>query len=318
MPPARWHEVSQTAGPQLDPVLRPPISDDSTSLSAASATWNSPAGSRLRSAIVECYRQDAVVTEADIDNPRPWCVHPQHQMVEGRAQPGRAEHPGRQQGYVESKSTQEQGEGAVQFVAEPASPPTDEFAEQWPLLQLDRLVQMNAEILERDRHQVSLVEVLQHRIGHAGWAHPIKSRQIAIDRVIIHRTMIPGPPALRPSARPRLMFPGPLTLAPDRMGRASSALPDTYAVPDQRDPQHDDDEASDNGTSRALDNARGLSMIGAVDMAVQQPRLRLRKHVRVPAIRDALTPTSGSGRASQSDGSSVQSRTEVSRAMISS
>jgi hypothetical protein len=112
------------------------------------------------------------------------CVYPikvnqQRQVVEWRPEPVIAENPRREQPDVEAQRAEQQGERPVELVAEAAPPPGDDLADQVVRLQRDGLAQVNAQVLERDRQQMSQVQRTQGSVvslAGASGADPVQVR----------------------------------------------------------------------------------------------------------------------------------------------
>src|SRR5207249_412680 len=93
------------------------------------------------------------------------------------------------------------GEGAVELVAEPAAPPPDQLVHQGVLVQDDRLVEVDAEVLEWHRLLVPQVQLAQQlRAWLAGTVRrepdPL---QVADGRLMIHLPSLQGPASSRSS-----------------------------------------------------------------------------------------------------------------------
>jgi len=125
-------------------------------------------------------------TEADIDEPGFIEVDLEHQMIEWRTEPDRGVYPGGVQGDVVAESGEQEGETAVELVTEAPAAPVHDLVDEGCLFQRERLAQVNAEVLERNRPQMPELEIAQ-RVG----VRPIRplrpdSGEVGVNRGAIH------------------------------------------------------------------------------------------------------------------------------------
>src|SRR6185295_6228962 len=104
----------------------------------------------LLAALGEPDRAVAEPAEPDVDEPRlPVDVDAQREVVERRAEAVRGGGPGAEQGDLVPERGEQRTERAVELVAEAAPVPLDDLVDERLRRQIDRLLEMDAEVLER-------------------------------------------------------------------------------------------------------------------------------------------------------------------------
>jgi hypothetical protein len=119
-----------------------------------------PTGILLCKALLEAERVEAVIAEADIDQPLRTLERPdlQHQMVEWWTERLTTPDTSSKERDFVSKKPEEVREQAVQLVTEAASAAPEDFVGERLGIQADHFAEMDAEVLERDLFEMRRVQ----------------------------------------------------------------------------------------------------------------------------------------------------------------
>ena len=162
LPPSHRHELGQRARAALEAVLRFAVHEDVQIAVLRVQDKELAIGIGLRVDRGQPQRMPGEPAEADVGEPGFLEFDDDGGVVQRRAEGAvRREDLGGVQPGVEAEFAQERGEQAVQLVAESAAAPVHDLVEERVFGQVDRLAEMHAEVLERDRGQVPLLQEAQ-------------------------------------------------------------------------------------------------------------------------------------------------------------
>src|SRR3569833_3727383 len=177
VPPAPGLEVTERAGPRLQAILRRAVLEHVEVALGRLGDPEDAAWIVLVITLVEPQRVVRVTAEADVGAPRPG---PYGEVVVRHAAPVAGERAGGRQLDLEAERRQQRREGAAQLVAEPAAAPVDDLGDQRLGLQDDVLAEVDAQVLEGHRAQMTQVQVAQRvRVGPC-WARGFDSVEVGV------------------------------------------------------------------------------------------------------------------------------------------
>jgi hypothetical protein len=158
LPPARGFEIRQLSGAAFEAVLRAVVQVKVDV--AVLAVDDAERATRVLLVVtaVKLQRERTETTEADIGQPRLVEIDAKRHVVEDRAEPAGAEHPTGQDRHVEPELPQKRGEQAVELVAQAAPAAADDLVEQRLVVERDGYVEVDIEVLERDRAQMLFLQ----------------------------------------------------------------------------------------------------------------------------------------------------------------